>query len=245
MGPSVRESSLDMAELPDHHETRCVPNTEQERRRCRASRERPCVGELSAKRLELIKEVVPGANRVAVLCDPTVPDTAPTVNRVREAAQALGVQLRIWEIRDPAELEKAFVAVSSERLGALLVLPDILLNQYRQRIVQLANNNRMSAVYPLREHVEAGGLMFYGATFREMYRRAASHVDKILKGAKPGDLPVEQPTKFELVINLKTAKALGLTIPRSEEHTSELQSLRHLVCRLLLEKKKKMNNTQQ
>src|SRR5262245_58395566 len=114
MGPSVRESSLDMAELPDHHETRCVPNTEQERRRCRASRERPCVGELSAKRLELIKEVVPGANRVAVLCDPTVPDTAPTVNRVREAAQALGVQLRVWEIRDPSELEKAFVAMSSE-----------------------------------------------------------------------------------------------------------------------------------
>jgi ABC-type uncharacterized transport system substrate-binding protein len=171
--------------------------------------------ELSAKRLELLKEVVPSTNRVAVLCDPTVPDTAPTVNRVRETAQALGVQLRVWEIRDPSELEKAFAAMSSERLGALLVLPDILLNQYRRRIVQLANNNRMSVVYPFREHVEAGGLMFYGATFREMYRRAASHVDKILKGAKPADIPVEQPTKFELVINLKTARALGLTIPQT------------------------------
>src|SRR5262245_32179295 len=159
--------------------------------------------ELSAKRLALTKEVVPGANRVAVLCDPTVPDTAPTLSRVRETAQALGVQLRVWEIRHPSELEKAFAAMSSERLGALLVLPDILLNQYRQRIVQLANNNRMAAVYPFREHVEAGGLMFYGATFREMYRRAASHVDKILKGAKPADLPVEQPTKFEFTSSQK------------------------------------------
>ena len=171
--------------------------------------------ELSAKRLELITEAVSGVDRVAVLSDPTYPDSGPTVKRVKEAARVIGVRLHVVEIRDPAELGKAFATMNGEHSGALMVLPDIILNQHRKRIVELAAKNRLPAVYPFREYVDAGGLLFYGASFRDMYRRAATYVDRILKGAKPSDLPVEQPTKFELVINLKTAKALGLTIPPS------------------------------
>jgi putative ABC transport system substrate-binding protein len=171
--------------------------------------------ELSAKRLGLLKEAVPDATRVAVLLDPTFPDSGPAVKRLEGAAQVLGVQLRIQEVRDPSEFEKVFATMSNERTGALMVQTDPVLYTYRRRIVELVAKSRLPAMYAMREYMDAGGLMFYGASLPDMHRRAAVYVDKILKGAKPGDLPIEQATKFELVINLKTAKALGLTIPQS------------------------------
>ena len=170
---------------------------------------------LNAKRLELLKEAVPGATRFAVLGNPTFPDTTPAVKGVHTAAQALGVQLRVVEVRDPGELDKAFAAMRSDRVKGLMVLADPMFNAHRRQIVELAGKSLLPAMYGLREFSDAGGLMFYGAGLPDMWRRAAYFVDKILKGAKPADLPVEQPTKFELVINLKTAKELGLTIPQS------------------------------
>ena len=127
----------------------------------------------------------------------------------------MGLQLRVREVRDPTELEKAFAAMSSGRTGALMVLEDPMFSIHQRRIVDLAAKNRLPATYGFREFVDAGGLMFYGASFSDMARRAATYVDKILKGAKPADLPVEQPTKFELAINLNAAKALGLTISQA------------------------------
>ena len=171
--------------------------------------------ELNEKRLELLKEAVPGATRVAVLVDPAYPNIGSTLKGMEGAARALGVQLRVLKVHDPSEFEKAFAAMSKERARALIVLPDILLWTHRRRIVELAAKSRLPAMYGFREYVDAGGLMFYGALLSDMYRRAATFVDKILKGAKPADLPVEQATRFELVVNLKTAKALGLTIPPS------------------------------
>ena len=171
--------------------------------------------ELSAKRLELLSEAVPGMTRVAVLSNPAFPDSEPSVKRLEGAARVLGVQLRVLEVHDPTEFEKAFAAMSNERFGALMVLSDTMFDTHRGRIVELAANTRLPAMYALRGFVDAGGLLFYGASLPDMYRRAAVYVDKVLKGAKPGDLPIEQPTKFELVINLKTAKALSLTIPQS------------------------------
>ena len=170
---------------------------------------------LSAKRLELLTEAVPGATRVAVLGNPTFPDTAPAVKGVNAAGRALGVQLRVLEVRDPAELDKAFAAMRSDRVEGLMVLGDPMFNAHRRRIVELVAKGQLPAMYGLREFVDVGGLMFYGASLPDMSRHAATYVDKILKGAKPADLPVEQPTKFVLVINMKTAKALGLTIPPS------------------------------
>ncbi len=131
------------------------------------------------------------------------------------AARSLGVQLQLLEARGPNEFDGAFAAMAKERVGALLVVADSMLIAHRKRLADLAVRSRLPAAYGDRETVEAGGLMSYGPNFADMYRRAATYVDKILKGAKPADLPVEQPTKFELVINLKTAKALGLTIPQS------------------------------
>ena len=131
------------------------------------------------------------------------------------AARSLGVQLQLLEARAPNEFDGAFAAMAKERVGALLVVADTVFNLHRTRLADLAAGSRLPAAYGVRESVEAGGLMSYGASFLDLYRRSAVYVDKILKGAKPGDLPVEQPTKFELVINLKTAKALGLTIPQS------------------------------
>ena len=133
----------------------------------------------------------------------------------QDAARALGVRLQPLEVRDPTEFEKAFAAMTRERAGALLVLSDSTLLTQRERIADLAAKSRLPAVSGMRAHAEAGGLIAYGANIFDIWRRAATYVDKILKGAKPGDLPVEQPTKFELVINLKTAKALGLTIPQA------------------------------
>ncbi len=171
--------------------------------------------ELSAKRLQLLKEAFPGVTRVAVLSNPDSPENPPLVKGLEVAARSLGVQLRALEVRDPTEFEKAFAAITRERAGAIMMLTDPLFNTHRRRIVELVAKSRLPAMYGFRQDVDAGGLMFYGATLADMYYRAATYVDKILKGAKPADLPVEQPTKFELVINLKTAKALGLTIPQS------------------------------
>jgi putative ABC transport system substrate-binding protein len=169
--------------------------------------------ELVGKQLELLKGVAPKVSRVAVLQNP---NTHRDVLRQAEgAARALGVQLQILEARTPSEIEAAFAAMSSHRTDGILVLRDAVFRAQRAQITALAAKNRLPAIYGLREEAEAGGLVAYGASVPQLYRRAATYVDKILKGARPGDLPVEQPTKYELVINLKTAKALGLTIPPS------------------------------
>jgi putative ABC transport system substrate-binding protein len=174
--------------------------------------------ELVGKRLELLKQTVPGVSRVAVLWNPgglgesTEKDV---LKRAEVAARAIGVQLHFVEARGPADFDRVFSDMTRARAGALTVLTSAMLFEERKRLVDLVAKNRLPAVYPWREFVDAGGLMAYGPDLADLFRRAATYVDKILKGAKPGDLPVEQPTKFELVINLKTAKALGLTIPPS------------------------------
>jgi putative ABC transport system substrate-binding protein len=169
--------------------------------------------DLVGKQLEMIKAVAPKISRVAILLNPDQQGHRLGVRQAEGAARALGLQLQILEARTPAEIERAFTAMTSQRAGGLLVLRDAVFRAKRAQIVALAAKNRLPAVYGLREEAEAGGLMAYGASVPENFRRAATYVDKILKGARPADLPVEQPTKFELVINLKTAKALGLTIP--------------------------------
>jgi putative ABC transport system substrate-binding protein len=171
--------------------------------------------ELVGKQLELVKEVVPKVSRVALLGNPANPGTAPMVGRAQDAARALGVRLQPLEARDPSEIDHAFAVMTRERAGALIVLLDVVFTQHRARIADLAAKNRLPAVYGLPEYAEVGGLMAYGSSFVDRYRRAATFVDKILKGAKPSELPIEQPTKFELAINLKAAKALGLTVPQS------------------------------
>jgi len=169
--------------------------------------------ELSGKRLELLKETVPGVSRIAALWNPANPTTAPFLHATQAAAQSLGVELHVLEVRTPHDFEGAFAAVTSGRAGALIVMPDALLSGNRTRIVDFAHQHGLPGMYPVRDYVDAGGLMSYASSWTAMFPRAATYVDKILKGAKPADLPVEQPTKFELVINLKAAKALGLTIP--------------------------------
>jgi putative ABC transport system substrate-binding protein len=171
--------------------------------------------ELSAKRLALLKEVIPEVSRVAVLSNPTNPSNAPQIKDTKAAAKALGVELHLLQVRSPQDLESAFQAAARGRAGALITLDDLFIYAHRTRIVALAATSRLPGMYGWAAFPEAGGLMSYGPDFRDMYRQAAVFVDKILKGARPGDLPVEQPTKFELVVNLTTAKALGLTIPRS------------------------------
>jgi putative ABC transport system substrate-binding protein len=171
--------------------------------------------ELSAKRLALLKEVIPEVSRVAVLSNPTNPSNAPQIRDTKAAAKALGVELHLLQVRSPQDLESAFQAAARGRAGALTTLDDLFIYAHRTRIVALAATSRLPGMYGWAAFPEAGGLMSYGPDFRDMYRQAAVFVDKILKGARPGDLPVEQPTKFELVVNLTTAKALGLTIPRS------------------------------
>ena len=169
--------------------------------------------ELVGKQLEILKSVAPKISRVAVLQNPN--SRRGVLRQAEGAARALGLQLLILEARTPSEIEAAFAAMTSQRADGLLVLRDAVFRAQRAQITALAAKNRLPAVYGLREEAEAGGLIAYGASVPQLYRRAATYVDKILKGAKPGDLPVEQPTQFELVINLKTAKTLGLTIPPS------------------------------
>jgi putative ABC transport system substrate-binding protein len=174
--------------------------------------------ELVGKCLEQLKQAVPGVSRVAVLWQPGAVGERTEKDMLKAAevaGRALGVRLQFVEARGPADFDRAFSDMTRARAGALTVLVSTMFIIERRRLVDLAVKNRLPAVYLLREFVDAGGLMAYGPNFADSYRRAATYVDKILKGAKPGDLPVEQPMKFELVINLKAAKALGLTIPPS------------------------------
>jgi putative ABC transport system substrate-binding protein len=171
--------------------------------------------ELAGKRLELLKEIVPKLSRVAILWNSANPAKAPDWKGIQVAARTLGVALYPAEVRGPDDFERAFDAMSREKLDALLTLDDPLTGRYRTQIVDFAAKKRLPAVYSLSWFVAAGGLMAYGVDLSDLLRRAATYVDKILKGAKPADLPVEQPTKFELAINLKTAKTLGLRIPPS------------------------------
>jgi putative ABC transport system substrate-binding protein len=174
--------------------------------------------ELVGKCLELLKQAIPGVSHVAVLWHPGGHGERTERNMLKEAevaGRALGVRLQFVETRGPADFDRAFSDMTRARAGALTVLPSNMLITERRRLVDLTAKSRLPAVYPMRVFVDVGGLMSYGANIADMFRRAATYVDKILKGAKPGDLPVEQPTNFELVINLKTAKALGLTIPQT------------------------------
>ena len=174
--------------------------------------------ELVGKRLELLKRAVPGVDRVAVLWRPGALGERTDKDMLTGAdvaARALGLRLQFVEAQDADEFARAFADMSSARADGLTVLPSNRFLREHRRLVELAAKNRLPAVYTSREFVDAGGLMSYGANEPDLFRRAATYVDKILKGAKPGDLPVEQPTKFELVINLTTAKALGLAIPQS------------------------------
>jgi putative ABC transport system substrate-binding protein len=168
--------------------------------------------ELSAKRLTLLKELLPKASRIAVLWDPVI-DTQ--LKATEEAARVLGVKLQVLEVRGRADLAKALQAARDGRAEALNVFASPLLSSLQAKIMELAAANRLPAIYQWREHAQAGGLLSYGPSASDMWRQTARVVGKILKGAKPGELPIEQPTTFELAINLKTAKALGLTIPPS------------------------------
>ena len=171
--------------------------------------------ELAVKRLGLLKEILPGVSRVAVLWNAANPGNVIILRGVQAAARTLGVTLQSREVRGPDDFEAAFAKMSRERHDALMILDDPLLFQYRASIVDFAAKKRLPTMHPFRESVEAGGLIAYSVNLAELNRRAAEYVDKILKGADPAELPIEQPTEFELVINLKTAKALGLTIPPS------------------------------
>jgi putative tryptophan/tyrosine transport system substrate-binding protein len=169
--------------------------------------------DLSAKRLELLKEAFPKVSRVAVLFDVTDAVSALEFKETQVAAQALGVTLQSMEVRGPEDFESAFLALARERANGLLTFAHALTIPNRKQIADLAAKSRLPAMYGLTEFAEAGGLMAYGPNLSDLFRRAATYVDKILKGAKPADLPVEQPIKFEFVINLKTAKQIGVTIP--------------------------------
>ncbi len=169
--------------------------------------------EISGKRLELLKEIVPKLSRVAVFGTSTNPGNAQLLKETELAAGAFGVKLQYLDVLGPKDIEAAFRAASKGRADVALVLGGPLFTFQRTQFVELAAKSRLPAIYPQSEFVEAGGLMTYGASLFDLFRRAATYVDKILKGAKPADLPVEQPTKFEFIINLKTAKQIGLTIP--------------------------------
>jgi len=171
--------------------------------------------ELEEKRLELLKEIVPRISRVGLIGNPTNSYTVFALQHARLAAQRLNVSLSVQEAHDPATLDNVLDKLTKERVDALAVLGDQFFVSQRRRIAQFALDNRLPSSYTFREHVEVGGLLSYAPDYRDLFRRAGIYVDKILKGAKPADLPVEQPTKFEFVINMKTAKALGLTIPQS------------------------------
>ena len=171
--------------------------------------------ELGGKRLQLLKELLPGLSRVAVLWNSANPYASLVMRETEAAATTLGVQLQALVVRGPEDFEGVLAAATRGRVGALIAVEDPLTIRKRTQIVDFAAKSRLPAMYGVKEFVDAGGLMSYGAHLADLYRRAATYVDKILKGAKPADLPVEQPTRFEFVINLKTAKALGLTIPQS------------------------------
>jgi putative ABC transport system substrate-binding protein len=169
--------------------------------------------EMTAKRLDLLKEMVPAAGYMSVLWDPGYSAFAADWQLLRERARMKGVRLQPVEAHDPADLDKAFTLMARERVDAVLTFSDLMTYNFPTRVAALAAENRLPLISPYQEITSAGGLMSYGPSIPDMFRRAAGYVDKILKGANPADLPVEQPTKFEMAINLKAAKALGLTVP--------------------------------
>jgi putative ABC transport system substrate-binding protein len=169
--------------------------------------------EIGGKQLELLTEIIPKLSRVAVLGTSAVPQYAQMAKEIELAARALGVKVQFLDVRDPKDIETTFRAARKGRAGAVIVLGSPILNSQRRQIVELAAKSRLPATYIRPEYVEDGGLMTYGVNIIDLYRRAATYVDKILKGAKPADLPVEQPKKFEFIVNLKAAKQIGLTIP--------------------------------
>jgi ABC-type uncharacterized transport system substrate-binding protein len=169
--------------------------------------------ELEAKRLQLLKDVVPGLSRVAILINPTNHYMPLALQSARKGAQNLHVTLAVYEVHDTATLDAVFVTLMKDRPDAVMVPADTFLVSQRSGIAQFAIENKLPSVYTFREHLEAGGLIAYTPNYHDLFRRAANYVDKILKGANPGELPIEQPTKFHLLINLKTARALGLTVP--------------------------------
>jgi putative ABC transport system substrate-binding protein len=177
--------------------------------------------ETFAKALELLKEAVPKAHHVAVLSNPANPAQALAIKYLKVAAESLGLRLLLLEVRGPDEFNRVFADAAKERVDALFVVAESLFLLHRTALADLALKYRLPTMYGVRESVAAGGLMSYGPSLAHNSRRAATFVDKILKGAKPADLPVEQPTKFELIINLKTARALGLTIPPSMLHRAD------------------------
>jgi putative ABC transport system substrate-binding protein len=169
--------------------------------------------EISGKRLELLKEIVPKLSRLAVLGTSATTTTALSLKEVESAASAFGVKLQYLDVLVPKDIETAFRAAGKGRAEGVLVLTGPVINSQRKQIAALAAKNRLPAIFPYPEYVEAGGLMSYSANVEDLFRRSATYVDKILRGTKPADLPVEQPTKFEFIINLKAAKQIGLTIP--------------------------------
>src|SRR5262245_2740819 len=173
------------------------------------------IGPEYGKRLELLKEAQPRLSRVALIYNPDNPGSVLALKETQRWATDMKIRLEPHKVRGPQDFESVFRAIAAKRPDALMTTADTLVASYRTRIVDFAAKNRLLSMYPGREFVDAGGLMFYGGSIPEMYRRAAVYVDRILKGAKPADLPVEQPVKFDMVINLKTAEALGLTIPPS------------------------------
>jgi putative ABC transport system substrate-binding protein len=171
------------------------------------------LADLSGKRVEILRETLPKMTRLATLWDPSVRLAGPVFKETSLAAQALSLQLHSFEVKTAQDIENAFADIPKVRPNALLVILSPVVTLYSKRIVELALKQKLPGIYPTRQFVEEGGLMAYGPLIGDLYRRAATYVDKILKGAKPADLPVEQPMKFEFVINLKTAKQIGLTIP--------------------------------
>ena len=169
--------------------------------------------EISGKQLELLKQIVPRLSRLAVLGNSTHPGNAQALKETKLATEALTVQLQYLDVRDAKDIETAFRAASTGRADGVLVLENAALTSHRKQLVDLAVKNRLPAIYPQTEYMEVGGLIYYGANTTDLFRRSATYVDKILKGAKPADLPVEQPKKFELFVNLNAAKQIGLTIP--------------------------------
>lgn len=170
--------------------------------------------ELAAKRLEFLKQVVPQASRVAIIWDPGYSDFAADWSALKKAAEALQTTLQSIEVRGPAEFETAFATMAGNGSDAFMTFADSMTYVHAKRLAETAASRRIPGIYAYQEISDAGGLMSYGPNIPDMFRRASVFVDKILKGSKPGDLPIEQPTKFGLVINLKTAKALGITVPQ-------------------------------
>jgi putative ABC transport system substrate-binding protein len=173
------------------------------------------VVELGAKRLQLLKETLPRVSRVAVLRNPATPYHPKAVEDLKAVAPSLSIELNFVAAQTPEQFDPAFSAVTRAHAQALYIIDDAFFVSRRAMLVELVSNARLPAIYGFRLYVDEGGLMSYGPNYADLLRRSAGYVDKILKGAKPGELPIEQPTKFELVINLKTAKALGLTVPES------------------------------